>query len=305
MDLLNDMKNWLNSEFPSQDEIKDTINRLGVNASANPIDKRECQEVIKLLKAELTGNSFNEEGNISNSSKGGLAAFPSDVAGAVKKIKVDLSKIKGVKAAGSRAASPIKDKGDIKAIAKMMVKWGYVREAHMLIIGCNTALRYSDLRMIRFDQIIYSPNQDDTGYIEQIVEQKTKKLKRLTLNKTAMNFINLRYECLQKEGVESPVYVFQGTGNRTKKTPSPVSRSHVNYVLKYVRESMGLDFQLSTHSMRKSFGYHAYNNGKGLDILVLRKLFNHASEEETMKYIGVDAQRVQEAYIDAEIEISL
>jgi|GEM_PF-965674 len=299
MDILNDVKDWLNSEFPSQEEIKETIDRLSMNAGStkNPAERFEFKDAIELLKKELG----KEPQTLSSNSKNGVAAFPSSI----REESPAPIKAKPLKANGSRAASPIKDKTDIKMIAKMMSKWNFQREAHLLIIGCNTALRYSDLRMMRFDQVIHSAKNDGTAYIEQIVEKKTGKAKRLILNRTAMKYITAQYESLKGLGIENPIYVFQGTGNRTKAEPKPVSRSHVNQVFKHVREDMDLDFRLSTHTMRKTFGYHAYDNGKGIDIKILQKLFNHASEQDTFIYIGVNAQRVQEAYITAEIEIDL
>lgn len=309
MNLLNSVKSWLDSELPTQEEIKDQINRLASNRGMNqsPADKLEFTAAIELLKKELGGSTDNESNAffVTGNSKKGEAAFPSKAqATSLADIK-DAVKAKTQKANGSRAASPIKDKGDIKAIARMMVKWGYQREAHLLIIGCNTALRYSDLRLMKFEDISRSAKEDGTGYIEQLIEQKTGKAKRLTLNKTAMNYITKQYELLQSKGVDTPVYVFQGTGNRTKATPKPVSRSHVNNVFKYVRESMDLNFRLSTHSLRKSFSFHAYDNGNGIDIKVIQKLLNHASEDETFNYIGINAERVQQTYIDAEIEVEL
>jgi integrase len=300
MSVFNDAQEWLDTESPLDDEIKETINRLSLNCSTtkNPADKEEYRKAISMLKDNLK----TEELFISGSSKRGVAAFPTSN-GEEKKHEPVSSNVK-IKTEGSHAASPIKDKTDIRMIAKFLVKRGYEREAHLLIIGCNAALRYSDLRMIRFDQIIHSAKDDGTAYIEQIVEKKTSKLKRLVLNKTAMQYINLRHTALLELG-HDPIYVFQGTGNRVKANPAPISRSHINKVFQYAREELNLDFRLSSHSLRKSFGFHAYNGGKGIDIKVLQKLFNHSSELDTFTYIGVSAQRVQEAYIDAEIEIEL
>lgn len=303
MALLDEMKNWLNSELPSQDEIKETIDRLSMNASANPLDKIEYNNVIKLLQAELKISSVDDKITVSASSKSGISAFPASVS-AVKKALKAKAKTKPTKANGSRAASPIKDKGDITMIAKMMEKWGYVREAHLLIIGCNTALRYSDLRLMKFEHVNKSGELDGTGYMDEMVEQKTGKAKDVRLNATAMKYIKAQYDLLLSMGVD-PIYVFQGTGNRTKSTPNPVSRSHVNKVFKEVSENLDLNFRFSTHSMRKSFAYHAYNNGKGIDIKVLQKLLNHRSEDDTFTYIGINAERVSQTYIDAEIEVSL
>ncbi|WP_260443387.1 tyrosine-type recombinase/integrase [Listeria seeligeri] len=43
--------------------------------------------------------------------------------------------------------------------------------------------------------------------------------------------------------------------------------------------------------MRKTFGYHLYNNGVGLELLQL--LSNHSSPKITLRYIGIEQEDVQ------------
>jgi integrase len=44
------------------------------------------------------------------------------------------------------------------------------------------------------------------------------------------------------------------------------------------------------HSLRKTFGYHFYQKHK--DVVTLMKIFNHSSQQTTMKYIGIEQEQI-------------
>lgn len=193
-----------------------------------------------------------------------------------------------------KQVDPIKDLDDVRAIYNRLKKWGNHREAELVMLGCNVALRISDLLKLKFDDIkTMQLEGEDIGYVE-LEEKKTGKPKRLTLNRTAL-------QCVERLRMNNPeaIYLFQATGNRVKGDPKPVSRQWISTKLIDVKGSLGLDYSLNTHSLRKTFGYHAYKNGA--DINVLQKLFNHSSVTETFKYIGITDERVRDVYLSIDI----
>ena len=56
----------------------------------------------------------------------------------------------------------------------------------------------------------------------------------------------------------------------------------------------GLEEKIGTHSMRKSFGYHHYQQFK--DVIILQKIFNHSSQQITLRYIGIDQDAIDYSY---------
>ncbi|QBX23344.1 integrase [Streptococcus phage Javan126] len=48
--------------------------------------------------------------------------------------------------------------------------------------------------------------------------------------------------------------------------------------------------------MRKSFGYHMYQ--KTQDIAMLMEMFNHSSPDITLRYIGINQERIDDAVAD-------
>jgi len=78
----------------------------------------------------------------------------------------------------------------------------------------------------------------------------------------------------------------------------------LNWGFCYKRASreLGFEFNFNTHSMRKTWGYHAYENGA--DILYIQALLNHSNQHVTLKYIGVTKTTIQQLYRDHTLEIA-
>jgi len=194
-------------------------------------------------------------------------------------------------------AEPLKNLSDINMVHRWLTNKNCVREAECFIIGCNFALRVGDLlkttvEQSKLDSFVVTGN-----------EQKTGKYKELPINDSARNAINRLLAWYREvHGIE-PVYLFQGTGNRTKNLIQPISARHLNNKLQETAEAIGLDVALKSHSMRKTFGYHAYMNGT--DIRYLQALFNHSTEKQTLTYIGITKKTVQDVYLSSNIGIDI
>lgn len=50
--------------------------------------------------------------------------------------------------------------------------------------------------------------------------------------------------------------------------------------------------EIGTHTLRKTFGYHFYQQYK--DVAVLQQIFNHSSPAVTMRYIGITQDIIDE-----------
>lgn len=53
-------------------------------------------------------------------------------------------------------------------------------------------------------------------------------------------------------------------------------------------------YNIGTHTLRKTFGYHYYQKTK--DIASLMKLFNHSKEEITQIYIGLSSDEMKQSF---------
>ncbi|MGY8896450.1 MAG: tyrosine-type recombinase/integrase [Paraglaciecola sp.] len=144
-------------------------------------------------------------------------------------------------------------------------------------LGINLGLRISDLLSIKFTDI-----KEDRL---QLVESKTAKQASILLNTKALTLI----QQLQTQ-YPSHEYIFQSYRSRLtrNKPPRPLSRRAVGLAF----ESIGQEIKiaLGTHSMRKTRGYHLYQETK--DIGRVMKMLRHSSEVHTLKYIGITQEDI-------------
>lgn len=141
--------------------------------------------------------------------------------------------------------------------------------------GINTGLRVGDILKLQVSDII---NYDKTvkSHIE-IIEEKTKKYKRFKIN-------NLLADELYKytKNMVFEDYLFKSRNGDNK----PITRVRAYTILNKAAKKVGIEDNIATHSMRKSFGYEFYQQTK--DIALLQQIFNHSSPSITLRYIGIN-----------------
>lgn len=76
-------------------------------------------------------------------------------------------------------------------------------------------------------------------------------------------------------------------------------RQRAYKILNDVARSVGIKEKIGTHTLRKTFGYHAYN--KGYDITLIQKLFNHSSPSVTLRYIGITQEQMDDVYLSLDL----
>lgn len=196
---------------------------------------------------------------------------------------------------------PVRDMKNVKRIYEWLGDNYTVREAECWLIGCNVALRASDLLSLRFDQI-------EQGQKTVVMnEKKTGKIKEIPITPIvceAVARLRAYYSSFKpyKSKDFEPTYLFQGTCRRVYHLCQPVGIQWIGYAYKHCSRALELDHNFNTHSMRKTWGYHAYTNGA--DILYIQALLNHSNQHVTLKYIGVTKSTIQQMYRDHTLEIA-
>jgi len=181
-------------------------------------------------------------------------------------------------------AGVVKQLHDIELIERLLVKHGSQREGDAWVFACNTALRVGDMLNIRFDDV--------TGRDELVLnEQKTNNKRTVTLNRKAQAIVDRR-----RKAHPNHVHLFQSVG-RNVSEPKPITRQYFNRKLSEVGDIIGI--KLSSHSARKTRGYHLLKNGTPLTTIC--KMFGHSSPSITLKYIGITAEDIEQTYIELEL----
>ena len=178
---------------------------------------------------------------------------------------------------------PIRDKDKILGMKKVLRQRGGDYEL-LFIMGLNTALRIGDLLSLSIADVT-----NGEGKVLDVIhlrERKTGKQKRLPVNKTLKKALtDYMIEHPDRERSE-PLF--------TSRKGSVLSRTQAWRVLKAAGKYVGLG-NIGTHSLRKTFGYHVYKNCG--DINLLQKLLNHSAAKNTLRYIGIDRDKMDNVYM--------
>lgn len=151
------------------------------------------------------------------------------------------------------------------------------RDSLMFAIGIYTALRISDILLLRVRDV------KGKEYIK-MREKKTGKEKIFVINEQLKSLINeyingmKDYEYL----IKSP----RGYNN-------PLTRQQAYNIIRNAALLFGVE-NVGTHTMRKTFGYHYYQQTK--DAALLMDIFGHSDISITLRYIGVNQDRKNTAY---------
>lgn len=202
--------------------------------------------------------------------------------------------------APEHAAQPIKSMDDIELISKYLINSGRYRDNMLFIVGINFGLRVSDLRVLRFSNIINEnlTFKDSFAVFERKTRntRKRKKNRYITINTAVIEAVTLYLE--NTPNVTLSDYMFRSLSNRGGNLNEPLSIKSVDRILKGIASELNLSVKISTHTLRKTFCYHqmvmSHNDNRKL--LLLQKMLNHSSPAQTLDYIGITSEEIDEAY---------
>ena len=79
-----------------------------------------------------------------------------------------------------------------------------------------------------------------------------------------------------------------------------MDRKSVDRILKAIADELEIDCKVATHTLRKTFAYHQMlmSNNDPRKLLLLQKMFGHSSAAQTLDYIGITGEEIEEAYMN-------
>ena len=144
------------------------------------------------------------------------------------------------------------------------------------LISLYTGLRVGDILKLKYEDV-----QGDTI---QLAEEKTNKKRFITIN----------------EEIKEALKYFDGNGFIFKSQKKTVfTRQQINRKLKKLFIEFSATHNISSHSLRKSFGRQVYNNDNQSEraLMMLSEIFNHSSIATTRKYIGIRKEEISNVYL--------
>ncbi|RCW62531.1 tyrosine-type recombinase/integrase, partial [Saliterribacillus persicus] len=85
----------------------------------------------------------------------------------------------------------------------------------------------------------------------------------------------------------------------TKNGKQPISRQQAYRIIHRAAEEAGITEKVGMHTLRKTFGFHAYH--KGIAISILQQIYGHTTPGETLRYIGVNKNQRLSIKVDVNL----
>lgn len=152
------------------------------------------------------------------------------------------------------------------------------RNYMLIIIGLNSALRISDILHLTYGNLYDFQKKEWKTHIT-IKEQKTGKTNRIYINREIRSTLEYCTDySLQKEND----WLFTSQ----IQSRQPLSRYQAYRLIKEAAAFAGLGPNISCHSLRKTFGYHAWKQGTPPALLM--NIYNHSTYQITKRYLCID-----------------
>lgn len=189
---------------------------------------------------------------------------------------------------------------DAKKIADYFVsheKWIHFL---MFVISCNLARRNEDILALKWYHFFDPTTGNIRDDLEDIQEQKTKKIAKPRINSAVRNAIHLYLDKVHFDPSTDNYSwnVFhQFTGTYAGKT---LSYDGCRKAIKAAAKAVGITYNVAMHSDRKTFGamsrmLHPHDQDS---MEILGQIYNHSSAKITRRYIGITKKKIDAYYDD-------
>ena len=162
------------------------------------------------------------------------------------------------------------------------------RDLCLFTLGINTAFRANELLSLTLGQVECL----QVGDLLEIKQSKTGHYRAVPLNRPAYHSIRKWLACYPDKGGARPLFLSR-SGNRL--TVPTVSR-----MVKGWCKQVHLSGNYGSHSLRKTWGYHQ-RVMMGTAVPVLMEAFGHASQKQTLDYLGIQSDEIRDIYLKMEL----
>jgi len=184
-----------------------------------------------------------------------------------------------------KATQPIRKRKNIRKFANYFLTRGQIRNYIFFIVSCYTALRNCDILRLVWDDV-YDFTLNRVRSEIYVIEKKTKKSKIIKLNHVVISALAL----FAPSNAEKGKFLIENA--RTKKA---ISRVQAYRIIVVASEHLQLEYRISLHSLRKTFGYHAHKSGVLLGHIM--EIYNHSSMAVTKRYLGITQDDINRVYL--------
>lgn len=166
------------------------------------------------------------------------------------------------------------------------------RNKMLFVIGINVGLRASDLCSLRYSFFMNNDGTFKDCYsLQPKKTKKAGKYVKLFFNDTVKKAITDYLNNYPMEDMSE--YLF-----KSRKGDKHITEISLGRIIKDAADEVGIERNICSHSLRKTFGYFVYHNAedKNNALVILQTIFNHSSPAITSKYIGLTDDEMSEVF---------
>ncbi|MBG9543530.1 tyrosine-type recombinase/integrase [Cytobacillus firmus] len=189
---------------------------------------------------------------------------------------------------------PIKDIKSINKI-KEILKRQSQRDLLLFVLGINTGIRVSDLLSLRISDVSDGKEIKEFIYIDDLNNGAESK----NSNEQKAYFLNNSVKKELKKYFSQHDFTECDFLFKSKKNNQPITRQQAYRIINSAAKEAGIEGKIGTHTLRKTFGYHAYR--KGIAISIIMSIYNHHSSAETLRYLGIERGQKQLIKVDVNL----
>ena len=200
-----------------------------------------------------------------------------------------------------KSVEPIRDTKTIKNM-RAILKSQSIRNELLFILGINVGLRISDILKLKVKDLTKLNTKAPKDYVI-ITEIKTRKTKKFYIGDIVKKVIENYMKENDNPGFDTYIFLSR------KGINMPITRQQAYRIINNAAESLGIverndqgnliHGEIGTHTLRKTFGYHSFQNGTSLELLM--DLFNHSSKTQTLRYIGITEEQKKDVYLKSNL----
>ena len=182
---------------------------------------------------------------------------------------------------------PIRDRKKIAQIKNLLRGQKRFRDLLLFVVGINTALRISDLQLQQVGHFLDEQGRGKHRF--WIKERKRGKRHEIVINSSIREALDEYLNAFPSIRENKDNFVFFSSS--TNDYSNPIKRGQAWKFITSICSEAGLSGNFGTHSLRKTWGYHARMSGVDL-ALIMHKL-NHESIAYTKRYLGITDDELQ------------
>lgn len=183
---------------------------------------------------------------------------------------------------------PIRARDDIERIKHMLQE--QPRNLCLFTLGINTAYRAGELLSLRIADVV----DLRAGSVLDLKQSKTDTYRQTMINQRVYHAMQNWLKHHPKQGdLKAPLFLSQ----RKRKA---LTVGAVNGLVKDWCREIGLAGNFGSHSLRKTWGYHQRVT-QGQSLTLISKALGHASEADTLRYLGLLPDEVGALYLNMEL----